>query len=82
MTLALDPPIAVGAVRIAALCETGIKTHAWPVGGAVSASKTPFAILVRKGRSVEAFGLDGAPLDLAALEEHCPGLKREMLKAD
>jgi len=81
MTLRLDPPRAVGALRVAALCEYGAGAYIWAGATFFSGSKHPLAILVLRGRQLDAFDLEGSPLDLAELEKRCPDLRNDMLKA-
>lgn len=74
MTLRLDPVRARGSWRVAVLCETVVRARAAGGGVFASGSKRPVAVLVRDGEGLHAMDLKGRPLDVATLEQGCPGL--------
>lgn len=81
MTWRLDPPVAVGDLRLAALCDCAVE--GWPMRGGArfQARKQPIAVLIRAGTRIDAFGPDGESLDLEELEEGFPGLRAALMAA-
>ncbi len=75
MSLRLDPPVALGGHAVAVLCDC--EAEGWPMGHGARfhARKIPVAVLIRTGEVLQAFGLNGEPLDLDALEDFFPGLR-------
>jgi len=71
MTLALDPPIDAGPVRMQALCVTSRHLGATHQGIYGRISKRPVALRIARGDQVEWLDLLGRPLppDLAARVE-------------
>lgn len=71
MTLALDPPIDAGPVRVQALCVTSRHFGASSQGVYARISKCPVALRLARGDKVEWLDLEGHPLppDLATRVE-------------
>lgn len=73
MTVALDAPIRVGDVVVAAIAERRLQSGAlW-----VHAEKRPVAVLLRRNGETLAFEPDGRPIGLDAFERRYPGRRAE-----
>ncbi len=75
MTLRLDPVRTQGRWRVSVISETRVRAK--DAGGGIygAASKRPVAVVVHDGESLHAMDLRGRTLDVATLEEGCPGLR-------
>lgn len=74
----LDPPVRRGGVTVAVLCDIRIIARRFGGAFAVSGRKTPVAVLVDGAEGLIATDLRGRTLDVASLEEDCPGLRAAM----
>lgn len=75
MTLTLDPVRTQGRWRLAVMSETVVRARALGAGIFASGSKRPVAVIFHDGEVFHAMDLRGRPLDVATLEEGCPGLR-------
>ena len=74
MTLRLDAVQSRGRWRFAVLCETAVRAHSLGGGVFATGSKRPVAVVFHDGAALTAMDFRGRPLDVATLEQECPGL--------
>ncbi len=73
MTLVLERPRVCGDRAAAAVVRHSVAERRWGRHVAITASRSPVALLVRHGDHLAAFTPQGDPLALDDVERMCPG---------
>jgi len=82
MTLSLDQMLRIGPFGIVALANTTVTVNYTQKAATVFGHKSPVAILLRHGATLQAFSPDGAPMSKDDIEKLCPGTWHRVLLAD